>query len=619
MLLLLAMLAQTLVAPTPRRLQLSAEPSPVPPGAQATVRVRAAPGATLRLFANAGEFGPALEVEPGVFRAAYHPPDDGIPRVAILWAQSGQGEAGWLALPIWAAADATLNGRPRALVAMTVGPNRFGPVRADAAGRATLEVLVPPGVNEARSGTRRILLHVPESATLAVFAARERMRADLEQRIEVALYAITPEGLPRTDGSFELEVHRGSVSAPERVAPGEYRAIWSLPPGIAGVETLEAALSDRPMLRHAMRITLEPGPASSIAFEPGPHPLVAGEAGGPIRVLSRDRAGNGSTQPLNFETSFGEVAAEPIAPGDWSLRLRMPSRIEGRTTVRLVARGDTQAELELPLSPAAPARAEITAAGTTFADGQSQVEVRLAVSDGYGNTVRSIRPVLSAAPGTVSAVAERDSGWVATYRPPLLRERGSAAIVAQVGGARAEARIELVPPQPLLVLSPKLGLLSNFADLTSPLLGVEAALQTDRLGPRLEVLGELSWSFSSLSDSPAPTPGFTVPVRSHTDYVTAALAAGAFFSIDERTRVFLNLGPTLTRVSSSLRIGTQPTSFGATLVPGAQLSVGLERRMWRSLPFIEARWSMSADPALEVLNGSARSLALNAGARFGLF
>jgi hypothetical protein len=260
----------------------------------------------------------------------------------------------------------------------------------------------------------------------------------------------------------------------------------------------------------------------------------------------------------------------------------------------------------------------MTTGSVARADPERPIDVRLAVTDEYGNAVQA-SPTLQVDAGDVSPPGEQGGTYLATWRPPLSREYGRASLVATAGSARAERDVELLPHEHLLALSPQLGFLSNFSDVTSPVIALEAALRSDRFGPSLEVLGELAWSFSSVSSPAAISPSSSVGVRSRTDYLTATLAAGGFFPITERTRAFLHAGPTLSRVSSSLQLGSQPGTSGAALVPGFQLTIGIERRMWGTTPFLEVRGAISADPALEgVLSGSTRSLGLNAGARIEL-
>ncbi len=610
-----AIIGQALLAAT---LEVSVQPTPVPPGAEATVQVRAEPGRAIRVFASTGELGPVSETEPGIFSARYRPLDDGIPRVAIVWARTVEGDSGWAPLPIAVEVEATIRGRPRGMGAVTIGGNRFGPVRLDAKGLATVSVVVPPGVTEAISGPRHIPLHVPETATFTLAAEKGEGCADVEEQVEVLLFATTPEGAPREGAEFKLAVNRGRIDSIRAISTGEYRTTWTVPPGAEGEATITAALLDHPELEQTARVMLRPGPAARIAFAGDMSPLLAGSAGARLHVSARDRAGNPSPQPLRFESTFGAIAAESSGVGEWNLRLEVPPQFAGRTAVHVVARGDSEAAVDIPLAPGPPAHVEITTGTIARADPERSLDVRLAVTDEYGNPVQA-SPTLQVDAGVVSAPGEHDGAYLATWRPPLLRDYGHASLVATAGSARTERHIDLLPHEHLLALSPRLGVLSNLSDVTSPVIGLEAALRTDRFGPSLEVLGELSWSFSSVSNAAAISPSSTVGARSRTDYLTATLAAGGFLPLTERTRAFLHAGPTLSRVSSSLQLGSQPPTSGAALAPGFQISVGIERRMWGTTPFLEVRGAISADPALGgVLSGSTRSLGLNAGARIEL-
>src|SRR5258705_12498773 len=99
-----AIIGQALLAAT---LEVSVQPTPVPPGAEATVQVRAEPGRAIRVLASTGELGPVSETEPGIFRARYRRLGDGIPRVAIVWARPVEGDSGWAPLPLTAAGEGT--------------------------------------------------------------------------------------------------------------------------------------------------------------------------------------------------------------------------------------------------------------------------------------------------------------------------------------------------------------------------------------------------------------------------------------------------------------------------------------------------------------------------------
>jgi len=64
----------------------------------------------------------------------------------------------------------------------------------------------------------------------------------------------------------------------------------------------------------------------------------------------------------------------------------------------------------------------------------------------------------------------------------------------------ARARLTLLPYLEATALSAKVGALSNFSGFSAPLLGLEAALRTDRLGPELAVSLEADYAHRGYSE-----------------------------------------------------------------------------------------------------------------------
>jgi hypothetical protein len=177
--------------------------------------------------------------------------------------------------------------------------------------------------------------------------------------------------------------------------------------------------------------------------------------------------------------------------------------------------------------------------------------------------------------------------------------------------------VPLQPHDAFVAVSPKLGVTSNFKDLSSPLFGVEAAVRTDHWGPQLALLADLSWWFATASNSLAVSPTSVAAVKSRSDFIAATLALQWRFSLGPRTTGFVHAGPTITHLWSHLRLTGQPTAYDTATVPGGEASIGFERRMWGGVPFFEARWSFARDPALQgVLGGPMRAWSFSAGWRF---
>ncbi|HEY6050410.1 MAG TPA: hypothetical protein VIZ58_04120, partial [Thermoanaerobaculia bacterium] len=477
-------------------------------------------------------------------------------------------------------------------------------------------VVVPPGVFVAKHGERTIDLHLPPVPRVQLALGRPSAPADRTSQLPVFVLSVTPSGEPAGTAEFSLRTDRGELSAPAPVSPGLWKASWTLPRGDTGKGRVTATLD---ALEVSADLQIVPGPAATIAFAPERDRILAGETELLVRATAADAAGNPTDEALVFSAEPGKVEARRDGAAAWALHVSVPASFGGRTALRLTASGaEGRHTLEVPFVSGEPAEAAIEPVRPARADGWTPVRLRVAIADRFGNPVAGAAPVASADRGAVRDVEPAASGvYVATYVPPLSREGGSALISVEAGAARSRAQVPLLPHIPFLAVSPKLGFTSNFADLRSPILGVEAAVRTDRFGPPLAAIAELAWWFATASESlatPAPSPTAT---RSRSDFITAAIALGWQFGLGERAHGFVHAGPTLTHLWSHLRVSGQPTTYDTATVPGAQISVGLERRMWSGVPFLEARWSFARDPGLPgVLTGPLRAFSFSAGWRF---
>ena len=132
------------------------------------------------------------------------------------------------------------------------------------------------------------------------------------------------------------------------------------------------------------------------------------------------------------------------------------------------------------------------------ADGSTPFALRLRILDQFGNAISDAPPEVTADGGTVAPPTASEGGaYLVTYQPPLSYERSSATIAVRAGAAQASTRLELLPAVRRVAFSPRLGLLTNFAGLTSPLLAFETSLRTHRLGPELSVSAEISYAFQN--------------------------------------------------------------------------------------------------------------------------
>jgi hypothetical protein len=616
---LIALLALALhIAADPAYLQLGA-------GTTARVKIELPQGASgLRLSASAGSIGEATLQADGTHAAEYTPPDETVPQVAIIAAvvRTDRGpEAAYVAVPLWGQGDAVVKTRAHARIEVSIGEQTFGPAKADATGTALVPVVVPPGIAAARHGNRDIDLHIPPQRRVHLALGARSAFADREEQIDVFVFEVDAAGSPARSPSFALRTTRGAAGAPEEAAPGTWKIRWTVPAGAAGRARIVASAGG-PDLDAAADLALVAGSAARVELRPERSAVRAGEQDLVFTANAFDAAGNPSEEPLQFVAHPGTVEARASAGGSWSVHVAVPAGFGGHDKLQLEAvspsRGEVAGTATVALLPGDPVAARADEVAPARADGVSKARVRFSVADRYGNPVSALMPSASADRGSVTSVVGVGPGkYEAIYVPLVSRLSGDALVDIAAGTARARARVPLLPQLPALAVSPKLGALSNLRDLGSPLLGLEVAFRSDRLGPKIFFAGDLSYWFSQENTAFAGQTAQSVSTRSRTDFFTVSGSVGTRIDAGARTRVFLGAGPALTHLWSHLRVTGQPTAYDTATLFGAQISAGVERAMWGGVPFTEARFGFFADPALRgVVSGPLRTFSLAAGYRF---
>ena len=208
---------------------------------------------------------------------------------------------------------------------------------------------------------------------------------------------------------------------------------------------------------------------------------------------------------------------EPVRLGLHDDRVQARRRLSAHPA----SRPEPSAELVLPLIPAEARTAEIDVlARSVHADGSTTFPVRLRIRDRYGNAIPDAPLEVTADGGKLAPPERSDSGaYLANYQPPLSYEHSTATIAVRSGAAEARARVDLLPEVRHVAVSPRIGILTNFSGLTSPIAAFESSLRTHRFGPELSFSAELSYAFQNAGGS-SPD-GITA--RAHTDWITAAL------------------------------------------------------------------------------------------------
>ncbi len=591
---------------------------------EAEVRIELEPEATgLELFASSGEVGPVTQVKPGVFRATYVPPRQRLPLEVILvaLARGPRGTLdGWSVLPLWGQGEAEVRTRAGAPVTLQVGGQSFGPVHADAKGLARIPVAVPPGVHEAFFGKRRIDLGVPPQPFLHAVAERREVRADREETVVIRLYSLKPGAMSPRPGDFS--VSRGTLSAPAGLEPGVFLLRWTVPPGPAGSLELKGSVTrDRQGAVH-VRLTAVPGPARHFVMRVDHEELVASEeVRVAVEVSARDAAGNPTPAGLRLESDFaGEGALTERQAGEYAGVFHLTPRFGTREQVvlRLLAEGTSAPVLTrtLKLRSAAPARVTVQPLQPMLmADGRSEAVWRISVEDRFGNPVREPWPEAMLARELASTLLSKMPGtYELRYVPPAARVDHLSALDVRVGEVHGRGTLQLLRRRPVLLVAPRVGLVTNLGDVLAPSAGLRLEAWPMPQWPAVGLLLDTGYlGFSRTGGQAAP--GF----MGRNEWFDTTLAVGLRTLREKGLQGWVAMGPSVARVRSRVMWGEGPALEEGTWVLGAQAMVGAGLPLVRGQPFLEARFSWFDDPSLRVLRGALWGGGLHVGYRLELF
>jgi hypothetical protein len=234
------------------------------------------------------------------------------------------------------------------------------------------------------------------------------------------------------------------------------------------------------------------------------------------------------------------------------------------------------------------------------------LRLRVTRSDRFGNPVPGA-PAGAAEEGQIGDIAPLpDGAYAATYVPPQRWRRGDAWVEMRWPQTEARRQLELLPAFARLAISPKLGAVSNFARLTSPIAALEASLRASALGQEWALSAESSWHYVTQT---------TGRDQAWDNFFGFSAQLALRLRAGSRNVVWIGAGPSLTAVAARLQLYGQPLLSERALVPGVGVAVGAERRFVAATPFAELRWSWQGDPALSNLSGAVTALSLVLGTR----
>ncbi|HYO66525.1 MAG TPA: hypothetical protein VEU33_10610 [Archangium sp.] len=607
-------------------IRIQCEPGHVLLGVHREVEVRIeleAEASGLELFASSGEVGPVTQVKPGVFRATYVPPRQRLPLEVILvaLARGPQGTIdGWLVLPLWGQGEAEVRTRAGAPVTLQVGGQSFGPIIANDKGLARIPMAVPPGVHEAFFGKRRIELGVPPQPFLHAVAERREVRADREETVAIRLYSLKSGKVAPRPGDFS--VSRGTLSAPAGLEPGVFLLQWTVPPGPAGSLELKGSVTGDRQGAVSVRLEAVAGPARHFEMRVDTEELVASEeVRVAVEVSARDAVGNPARVRLRLESDFaGTGGLTERQPGGYAGVFSLAPRFGTREQVelRLFSEEASAPVLTrtLKLHAAAPARVKVQPLQPMLmADGRSEAVWRISVEDRFGNPVREPWPEAALARELASTLLSKAPGtYELRYVPPVARVDHVSELEVRVGEVHGRGTLPLLRRRPVLLVAPRVGLVTNLGDVLAPSVGLRLEAWPLPQWPALGLLLDTGLlGFSRTGGTVAP--GFT----GRNEWLDTTVGVGLRTLGEKGPQGWVAAGPSVARVRSRVAWSDGPVLEEGTWVMGAQSLVGVGLPLGRGQPFLEARFCWFDDPSLRVLRGALWGGGLHVGYRLELF
>ena len=244
--------------PLPERWSLEASPAVVSlgPGATSTLSLQVEPAADvaleeLQLQALAGSIANLTKLGGGRVTALYTAPPVNYPHLDIITVVDRRDPDRLftqLTLPLVGRAEFPVAATPGSSVLLTVGQREFGPVVADAQGRAMVPLEVPPGSNQATvttpQGSSQIDLGIPGFAQAAFLPPYAGVPGDPSLSVPLRLVVTTASGEPDAEARPEVLASTGTLSEPVYEGNGIYRMDYS--PPVVTVPTVVQLLANLP-------------------------------------------------------------------------------------------------------------------------------------------------------------------------------------------------------------------------------------------------------------------------------------------------------------------------------------------------------------------------------------
>ncbi|MFZ5480407.1 MAG: hypothetical protein ACOZNI_26830 [Myxococcota bacterium] len=484
--------------PLAKRLQLAANPGELTLGVDKTASLsfrltggdpRTYATTKLTIASSTGAVGALTNLGAGQFSGLFTPPAGSLAQVALITAVDAGDTArtyAAAALPLLAKSDQTVTVAPNARVILKVGGREFGPVQADAKGRAKVPVIVRPG---AAAATRVVIapdgtvsetpfdLKLPDTRRIALFPLATGIPADGRMQVPVRAFVVTPDGRPDENALVTFTATSGSVGSARHEGGGVYVATYV--PATGNLPTTGAVtvtVGERPVDKETRPLALVPVRPSKLTLRADPPTLAAGATA--LTVIARVEGPGGEGLPgraVTFVANGAKLAkVEDLKNGEYKATFtptgKGPVEVAGRISAPSTGNGLAHVVL-LPSRERVPP------------DGLSSAMFTVATLDEFGYPVPGVEVELKLVAGDGSLPERVTTGpdGIAPVYYTAGRKTGFVGVDALAGDRAAGASMVQAPPEVTLPALPVAGSAATRA-LLDDWKGTIAELRVERGG-----------------------------------------------------------------------------------------------------------------------------------------
>ena len=200
------------------------------------------PTSNIQISSSVGSVENVVSMGDGLFSVRYIPPQNNFPHIALFTISDSENPENrtHFVLSQKAKANFPVNATPNTNVILEItdlnkNTQRFGPVQTDSSGKASVPIIVPPGITSANllvvdggNTTQKVLdLRVPMNIPrVNFFPSPFELPGDGNTSYDFVVYVATPAGNPDNSATLLFKAEHGRIGKTIKIGDGLYKASY---------------------------------------------------------------------------------------------------------------------------------------------------------------------------------------------------------------------------------------------------------------------------------------------------------------------------------------------------------------------------------------------------------